>query len=202
MLCTDAAATDEAMNEDQLQLEYQRQKELEAEQQRQLEAQKQKQLEEERQKELEKQRQKKLEAQREKERRQAEAEIQRQREMEQEFDNVTIQQYNGTKQLSQIELEAQRQAEHEARMRREMEDKKKERSGKQKSVHKVTYENLDLTMLLIIVLSKFYEHKNYVISLPCIVWIVGCILHVLSYLIRLFGKQVKRETSSVSSSRS
>lgn len=155
MLCTVAAATDEVMNEDQLQLEYQRQKELEAEQQRQLEAQKQKQLEEERQQELEKQRQKKLEAQR-----QAEAEIRRQREMEQEFDNVTIQQYNGTKQLSQIELEAQRQAEYEARMRREMEEKKKERSGKQKSMHKGTYENLDLTMLLIIVLSKFYEHKK------------------------------------------
>ena len=47
--------------------------------------------------------------------------------MQRELENAT----DKTKRLSQIELEAQQQAEYEARMRKEMEDKKKERLGKQ-----------------------------------------------------------------------
>lgn len=55
---------------------------------------------------------------------------------QQESDSAT----DKTKRLSQVELEAQQQAEYEARMRKEMEDKKKERLGKQKThANKSTY---------------------------------------------------------------
>ena len=50
---------------------------------------------------------------------------------QQELENATLQVNDETKWLSQVELEAQQQAEYEARMRREMEEKKKERLGMQ-----------------------------------------------------------------------